>query len=87
MSHGQLIDTFAFVPTLLELYLAHRAAGAAGLYIVYVAGAICKTGSLWFNVSNHPPGQPADKLGEARGMRNQLLLLRPASAFRHLLLL
>ena len=38
------IVTLLQVPSLVELAVAHRAAGMAGVYIVYVAGAICKMG-------------------------------------------
>ena len=30
------------MPTLIEHALAYRAFGAAGLYVAYVSGAICK---------------------------------------------
>ena len=58
-----LIDTYSFVPTLLELLLAYHYGGTTGLYISYVGGALCKAGSLWFNVTNHPPEQPTDSRG------------------------
>jgi len=58
-----LIDTYSFLPTLVELACAFRYFGVTGLYISYVAGALCKVGSLWFNVTNHPPEQPVDNRG------------------------
>jgi fatty-acid desaturase len=58
-----LIDTYSFVPTLIELALAFHCFGVSGLYISYVAGALCKAGALWFNVTNHPPEHPLDSRG------------------------
>ena len=58
-----LIDTYAFVPTLIEYALVYRAFGVTGLYVSYASGVFCKMGTLWFNISNHPPGQPADAAG------------------------
>mmetsp|Transcript_67766 Transcript_67766/g.112663 ORF Transcript_67766/g.112663 Transcript_67766/m.112663 type:complete len:373 (-) Transcript_67766:192-1310(-) len=58
-----LIDTYAFVPTLIEFCLAYRAVGLVGFYVAYVSGGFCKAGTLWFNVSNHPPAQLANTLG------------------------
>ena len=58
-----LIDTYSFLPTLVELACAFRYFGVTGLYISYVAGAVCKVGSLWFNVTNHPPEQLVDGRG------------------------
>lgn len=58
-----LIDTFSFVPTFIEYVLVYRTFGISGLYVSYASGAFCKMGSLWFNISNHPPGQQADAHG------------------------
>ena len=33
---------YAFVPILIEYAIAYRALGAAGLYVAYVSGAVCK---------------------------------------------
>ncbi|EOD08768.1 hypothetical protein EMIHUDRAFT_217011 [Emiliania huxleyi CCMP1516] len=37
-----LINTYSFLPTLVELACAFRYFGVTGLYISYVAGALCK---------------------------------------------
>ena len=34
-----------------------------GFWVSYISGALCNCCALWFNVSNHPPDQPADALG------------------------
>mmetsp|Transcript_28277 Transcript_28277/g.42762 ORF Transcript_28277/g.42762 Transcript_28277/m.42762 type:complete len:363 (+) Transcript_28277:81-1169(+) len=50
-----LIDTFSFVPSLVEYIFAYYFFGQDGLWIAYMSSSFCKVGTLWFNVTNHPP--------------------------------
>lgn len=50
----RLLDTFSFVPTMLEHSLAWTYFGPCGLFLSFTSAWICQTGSLWFNIVNHP---------------------------------
>ncbi len=53
--HLRLLDTFAFSVCSVELCLAYRYFGREGLFVSYTSMWICQAGSLWFNITNHPP--------------------------------
>jgi fatty-acid desaturase len=56
----RILDTFNFVPWLLELYVYHRVFGGEGLWVACIGswGSQCLT--LWFNVVNHMPATPRE---------------------------
>jgi fatty-acid desaturase len=51
----RLLDTFAFSVCSFELCLAYHLFGREGLFVSYTSMWICQAGSLWFNITNHPP--------------------------------
>ncbi|KAL3811509.1 hypothetical protein ACHAXA_000413 [Cyclostephanos tholiformis] len=51
----RLLDTFAFAVCSVELCLAYYLLGREGLFVSYTSMWICQAGSLWFNITNHPP--------------------------------
>lgn len=61
----RLLDTFAFGVCSLELSLAYYFFGREGLFVSYTSMWICQTGSLWFNITNHPPNVNPDKSCQA----------------------
>jgi len=50
----RIIDTFACMPVITELVLAHSLFGMTGLYISYTSLWGCQALTLWFNIANHP---------------------------------
>jgi len=49
------LDTWSFVPHMIELYMSYSLAGLPGLFVAYSSAWMCMTITLWFNVVNHPP--------------------------------
>jgi fatty-acid desaturase len=54
----RLLDTFAAVPTCLEMYLFHAVFGAQGLWVCCMGNWFSQAVTLWFNVLNHMPDTP-----------------------------
>lgn len=52
----RVLDTFSFVVCLAEMVLAYRHLGRVGLFVSYTSIWLCQTGTLWFNLMNHPAG-------------------------------
>ena len=46
----RLLDTFACVPVMVELFLAHQLGGLPALWVVYTSLWLSQTVTLWFNV-------------------------------------
>lgn len=64
----RIIDTFAFVPGLVELMLAYTYLGPAGLYVSYTSAWMSQCITLWFNVAQHPPTmEPTCKASDSVG--------------------
>jgi hypothetical protein len=63
----RLLDTFAFAVCSAELTLAYIFFGREGLFVSYTSMWICQAGSLWFNITNHPPPADARRPGDDDG--------------------
>ena len=46
----RLLDTFACVPVMMELFLAYQLGGLPALWVVYTSSWMSQTVTLWFNV-------------------------------------
>jgi fatty-acid desaturase len=50
----RLVDTWSFVAVTAEMSLAYYLFGPVGLFISFTSAWLCQSGTLWFNVANHP---------------------------------
>jgi fatty-acid desaturase len=48
------VDTWSFVPHIIELCVSYSLAGLPGLFVAYCSAWMCLTITLWFNIVNHP---------------------------------
>jgi fatty-acid desaturase len=55
----RILDTWSFVVFSLEVTLSYALLGREGIYLTYTSAYLCQLITLWFNVCNHPPNQPA----------------------------
>lgn len=54
----RVLDTFAAVPTCLEMWAAYHLFGGQGLWVCCIANWFSQATTLWFNVLNHMPDTP-----------------------------
>mmetsp|Transcript_4000 Transcript_4000/g.8480 ORF Transcript_4000/g.8480 Transcript_4000/m.8480 type:complete len:387 (-) Transcript_4000:554-1714(-) len=67
----RLVDTWAFVPCSVEMYLAYRYFGREGLFVLYSSQWLCQVVTLWFNVVNHPPEAHPGKVCQATNKQSK----------------
>ena len=77
----RLLDTFAFSVCSLELAMSYYLFGREGLFVSYTSMWICQTGSLWFNITNHPPGEHPEKACQASNGKGKATGYYPAFYF------
>jgi len=61
----RVLDTFSFAVCLAEMVLAYRHLGRVGLFVSYTSIWLCQTGTLWFNLMNHPAGRHPERACQA----------------------
>lgn len=60
----RLLDTFAALPTYVEMWAFHQLFGAQGLWVCCISNWFSQAVTLWFNVLNHMPDTPhAEQMG------------------------
>mmetsp|Transcript_25695 Transcript_25695/g.55285 ORF Transcript_25695/g.55285 Transcript_25695/m.55285 type:complete len:321 (-) Transcript_25695:208-1170(-) len=77
----RLLDTWSFAVCSAELYMAYRYFGREGLFVSYTSMWICQTGTLWFNIVNHPPDVHPDKACQASNSKGVATGWYPAFLF------
>lgn len=77
----RLLDTFAFGVCSMELCMSYYLFGREGLFVSYTSMWICQTGSLWFNITNHPPEEHPEKVCQASNGKGKATGYYPAFYF------
>jgi fatty-acid desaturase len=77
-----VLDSFAFVPAVVELSLAYYYLGITGLYVSYISNSLCKSCSIWFNITNHPAPIESAVIGKCYSKDH---VDKPATASPHIL--
>ena len=77
----RLVDTFAFAVCSAELALSYHFFGREGLFVSYTSMWICQAGSLWFNITNHPPDAHPGKVCQASNGKGRATGWYPAFWF------
>jgi len=54
----RLVDTWCFAVCTAETLAAYYFFGREGMLVSYTSSWLCQTGTLWFNIANHPPSAP-----------------------------
>ncbi|KAL7456155.1 hypothetical protein ACHAWC_007660 [Mediolabrus comicus] len=57
----RLLDTWSFLVCSVNLYLSYCMFGREGLFVTYTSMWLSQTGTLWFNIGNHPPNAHPNK--------------------------
>lgn len=52
---ARVLDTWSFVPLIVETYFAYRFFGTEGVWVFLVGNTFSQCFTLWFNVINHMP--------------------------------
>jgi len=56
----RLLDTFAFIPCMVDMFFMYKLFGADGLWVACISGQFSQVLTLYFNVMNHMPALETD---------------------------